>query len=69
MSCGGSNNSKLQNIEEDKYTEPAIGRSLILSPFSAEFTWQTTSITEIIEHTDKYTHFKTQNSEYELFKF
>ena len=52
-----------------RHTEPAIGRSLLLSPFNAAFTWQTTSVTEIIEYTDKYTHFKTQNSEYELFKF
>jgi len=52
-----------------KHTEPAIGRSLLLSPFNAAFTWQTTSVTEIMEHTDKYTHCKTQNSEYELFKF
>ncbi len=51
-----------------RHTEPAIGRSLLLSPFNAAFTWQTTLVTEIMEHTDKYTHFKTQNSEYELFK-
>jgi hypothetical protein len=52
-----------------KHTEPAIGRSLILSPFNPSFTWQTTLVTEILKHTDKYTQFKTENSEYELFKF
>ena len=58
---------------EDKYfksrhEEPAIGRSLIMSPFNAFFTWQTTSVTEIVEQRDGYIKFKTQNSNYELFK-
>lgn len=47
---------------------PAPGLSLIMSPFNQFFTWQTTPITEIIEERDVYIKFKTQNSNYELFK-
>jgi hypothetical protein len=53
---------------KSKYEEPAIGRSLIMSPFNNYFTWQTTSITEIVEQRDNYIKFKTKNSNYELFK-
>ena len=49
-----------------KHENPAIGRSLIMSPFNAYFTWQTTDITEIIEERDEYIKFKTKNSVYEL---
>jgi hypothetical protein len=47
---------------------PASGLSLIMSPFNDFFTWQTTTITEIVEQRDNYIKFKTQNSNYELFK-
>ena len=47
---------------------PAPGLSLIMSPFNQFFTWQTTVITEIVEERDDYIKFKTQNSNYELFK-
>ena len=50
------------------YQEPAIGRSLIMSPFNQFFTWQTTLVTEIVEQRDDYIKFKTGNSTYELFK-
>ena len=53
---------------KSKHDEPAIGRSLIMSPFNDFFTWQTTTITEIVEQRDNYVKFKTQNSNYELFK-
>jgi hypothetical protein len=53
---------------KEKYDEPTIGRSLIMSPFNQYFTWQTTAITEIVEQRDGYLKFKTQNSNYELFK-
>ena len=53
---------------KSKHKEPAIGRSLIMSPFNDFFTWQTTTITEIVEQTNSYIKFKTQNSNYELFK-
>ena len=53
-----------------EHSEPAVGRSLIMSPFNQFFTWQTTSITEIITSTEdgSYIKFNTRNSTYELFK-
>ena len=53
---------------KSKHDEPAIGRSLIMSPFNDYFTWQTTLITEIVEQRKDYIKFKTQNSNYELWK-
>lgn len=53
---------------KDKFELPAVGRSLIMSPFNNFFTWQTTTITEIVEQRDDYVKFKTENSNYELFK-
>ena len=67
--------SKVKFIEFDKnglflkdYDKPNIGLSLIMSPFNIYFTWQTTLITEILKDQENYLHFKTENSEYELFK-
>ena len=51
-----------------KHDEPAIGRSLLMSPFNQFFTWQTTVVTEIVEQREDYIKFKTENSNYELFK-
>ena len=51
-----------------KYDEPAIGRSLLMSPFNQFFTWQTTPVTEILEERENYIIFKTENSNYELWK-
>jgi hypothetical protein len=51
-----------------KHDEPAIGRSLIMSPFNYFFTWQCTPLTEIVEQQEGYIKFKTKNSTYELFK-
>jgi len=53
---------------KNKHNQPAIGRSLIMSPFNQFFTWQTTTITEIVEEREDYIKFKTENSNYELFK-
>lgn len=53
---------------KSKHDEPAIGRSLLMSPFNQFFTWQTTSITEIIENTADVIKFKTENSVYTLTK-
>jgi hypothetical protein len=50
------------------HQEPAIGRSLIMSPFNDYFTWMTTDITEIVEESEGYIKFKTKNSTYELWK-
>ena len=54
-------------VRED-HNEPAIGRSLLMSPFNGYFTWMTTSITEIVEERDDYVKFRTRNSNYELWK-
>jgi hypothetical protein len=53
---------------KSKHDEPAVGRSLMMSPFTFSFTWQTTPITEIMEEREDYIKFKTRNSNYELFK-
>jgi len=53
---------------KEQFKIPAIGRSLLMSPFNQSFTWQTTLITEIIEQREDYVKFKTGNSNYELFK-
>jgi hypothetical protein len=53
---------------KSKHDEPAVDRSLIMSPFTMSFTWQTTTITEIVEEREDYIKFKTQNSNYELWK-
>jgi len=57
-----------EGVFKDKHDKPAVGRSLIMSPFSECFTWQTTSVTEIVEQKDDYVKFKTKNSTYELWQ-
>ena len=53
---------------KEQFKEVEIGRSLLMSPFNQSFTWQTTTVTEIVEQRDDYIKFKTQNSNYELWK-
>lgn len=53
---------------KEKFDEIAVGRSLLMSPFNQFFTWQTTTVTEIVEQREDYIKFKTQNSNYELFR-
>jgi hypothetical protein len=53
---------------KERHDEIGLNRSLTMSPFSEFFTWQTTSVTEIVEQREDYIKFKTQNSNYELFK-
>ena len=53
---------------KSKHDKPAVGRSLLMSPFTMSFTWQTTTLTEILEEQEDYIKFKTQNSNYELWK-
>ena len=53
---------------KEKYDEIGLNRSLIMSPFNDFFTWQTTTVTEIVEQREDYIKFKTENSNYELFK-
>ena len=52
---------------KEEFDEPAIGRSLLMSPFNRFFTWQTTPITEILD-AEEGIKFKTGNSTYQLFK-
>ena len=49
------------------FKDIAVNRSLIMSPFNHSFTWQTTTVTEIVEQRDDYIKFNTENSLYELF--
>jgi hypothetical protein len=51
---------------KDRFESPAVGRSLIMSPFNDYFTWQTTPIIEIVEQKENYIEFKTENSIYKL---
>jgi hypothetical protein len=50
------------------FEEIAVGRSLLMSPFSPSFTWQTTPVIDVITETENYIKFATENSVYELFK-
>ena len=50
------------------HKEPKISLSCILDPHRISFTWLTTSITEILENQDDYVKFRTQNSNYELWR-
>jgi len=49
------------------HDEPKVDRSLIVDPHYMNYTWMTTTITEILEQKENYTKFKTTNSVYELF--
>ena len=53
---------------KQKHKTPAIGRSLLMSPFNQFYTWQCTPITEIVEQREDFIKFKTKNSEYILNK-
>ena len=53
---------------KDQHETIGLNRSLIMSPFNDFFTWQTTTVTEILEQTDEYVKFKTNNSVYTLSK-
>ena len=53
---------------KERHDEPAVGRALLMSPFNRFFTWQTTSVTEILEQKEGYIKFKTRNSTYELWQ-
>ena len=50
------------------FKDIAVGRSLLMSPFGPSFTWQTTTVTKIVEQREDYIKFNTENSVYELFK-
>ena len=44
---------------KEKHDKPAIGRSLLMSPFNQFFAWQTTVVTEIVEQKDGFIKFRT----------
>lgn len=46
----------------------AVGRSLLMSPFSITYAWLTTQVTEIIVQEEDFIKFNTQNSTYTLTK-
>ncbi|HOG38254.1 MAG TPA: hypothetical protein PLD95_02165 [bacterium] len=59
------------NFEEIKGHEPIVGCSLLVGSitarsFSEQDYWLTTPIIEIVEKTDEYWIFKTNNSTYKL---
>ena len=74
LTCQSKDIKWLEWNEEGKvkepHKEPAVGRSLLMSPFNDYFTWQTTTVTEIVASSEdgSYIKFKTRNSNYELFK-
>lgn len=53
---------------KQQYPFPAVGLSLLMSPFNQFFTWQTTPIVEILEMGNNLSHFKfkTKNNIYQL---
>ena len=51
-----------------KHTDIKVGYSLLMSPFTAEFTWQTTEIVDFHVRGDGGWYFKTKNSNYILYK-
>jgi glutamate 5-kinase len=52
-----------------KHNTPAVGYSLLMSPFNEFFTWQTTTVTEILyAEEDGSLRFRTKNSVYTLTK-
>ena len=65
--------SRIRWVEYDEngnfkawYNLPAVGRSLLMSPFNLSFTWLTTLVTEILEDSRDLIRFKTENSGYIL---
>lgn len=69
----GSTDIRWIEFNDDKTFKKAfktikVGRSLLMSPFNAFFTWATTSVTEIISQEKNEIVFKTKNSTYTLTK-
>lgn len=53
---------------KERHKKPAVGLSLLMSPFNQYFTWQTTPITHIKESKENHWLFETENSTYLLRK-
>jgi len=58
---------KLGRVIETKLTDPKIGDTLILDPYTDPKPLQTEPITEILESSDTKVIFNTQNMEYKFF--
>jgi hypothetical protein len=52
---------------KEGHDEPAIGRSVLLDGNRFNYTWLTTTIKEIVQMSENYIKFETENSTYELF--
>ena len=52
---------------KEGHNEPAIGRSVLLDGNRFNYTWMTTTIKKIVEMSENYIKFETENSTYELF--
>lgn len=52
----------------EEFTDIAIGRTLLMSPFTQYFTWMTTEVVEIISNEEVGCIFKTKNNIYTLIK-
>jgi hypothetical protein len=50
----------------EKYNEIGIGRSLVLNFIVHDYTWMTTTVTQIDSVSENLIEFKTQNSSYKL---
>lgn len=50
----------------EKYNEIGIGRSLVLNFVVHDYTWMTTTVTQIDSVSENLIEFKTQNSSYKL---
>jgi len=51
---------------KELHEKAEVGYGLMMSPFNDFFTWRTTLVTEIIEESEGYIKFNTENSTYEL---
>ena len=49
------------------HKEPAIGLSLVMDASGLTYTWLTTTIKKIVQMSENYIKFETENSTYELF--
>ena len=52
---------------KEGHDEPAVGRSVLLDGNRFNYTWMTTTIKKIVELSENYIKFETENSIYELF--
>lgn len=53
---------------KEKHDLPKIGYSLLMSPFTGNYTWLTTEIVDLISTSDNEIIFITKNSQYSLIK-